>query len=321
MAWGYYQQLTGKKKRNTLIGIGGVFFVGGTEDVDALTVFENSLPDLGVDVVGTYNRDLMLFLYSGEMGIIMKENKLKIHADTGEIFENDRETGENFHKFLRFKLDKSKKTIQAILQYSRSFEDFKDHLSNMIDTEEQWELDIAFIYSKFFVTCYNSPIGLNSPIYLKHIRAHKDDEMLESINMNNCHKFLDSFIKLALSMSDYESDNKWIVNIGKKLRSTFRKYKNKLNDVAYVFYNYIRYSSVDNVLKVLSFLGLPKREGQKILKNMTHTKLYFDCVGRFIVTGATPIKNSTLPLSKIKPPAFLEEQIRLPDFSALLPLT
>ena len=218
---------------------------------------------------------------------------------------------------MRFKLDKSKKTIQAILQYSRSFEDFKDHLSNMIDTEEQWELDIAFIYSKFFVTCYNSPIGLNSPIYLKHIRAHKDDEMLESINMNNCHEFLDSFIKLALSMSDYESDNKWIVNIGKKLRSTFRKYKNKLNDVAYVFYNYIRYSSVDNVLKVLSFLGLPKREGQKILKNMTHTKLYFDCVGRFIVTGATPIKNSTLPLSKIKPPAFLEEQIRLPDFSAL----
>ena len=87
MAWGYYQQLTGKKNRNTLIGIGGVFFVGGTEDVDALTVFENSLPDLGVDVVSTYNRDLMLFLYSGEMGIIMKENKLKIHADTGEFLK------------------------------------------------------------------------------------------------------------------------------------------------------------------------------------------------------------------------------------------
>ena len=97
MAWGYYQQLTSKKNRNTLIRIGGVFFVGGTEDVDTLTVFENSLPDLGVDVVGTYNRDLMLFLYSGEMGIIMKENKLKIHADSGEILENDRETRENFY--------------------------------------------------------------------------------------------------------------------------------------------------------------------------------------------------------------------------------
>ena len=131
-----------------------------------------------------------------------------------------------------------------------------------------------------------------SPIYLKYTRAHKDDEMLETMNMNNWHEFLNSSIRLALSMSDYESNNKWIVNIGKKLRSTFGKYKNELNEVAYEFYNYIRYGSMENVLKVLSFLGLPKREGRKIIKNMTHTQLYFDCMDRFIATGATPIKNS-----------------------------
>ena len=141
--------------------------------------------------------------------------------------------------------------------------------------------------------------------------------MLETMNMNNWHEFLDPSIRLVLSMSDYESDNKWIVNIGKKLRSTFRKYKNELNDIAYEFYNYVRYDSIDNVLKVLSFGGLPKREGSKIIKNMTHTHLYFDCVDRFIVTGATEIKNSTLSLPKIKPLPFLDEQIRLPDFSAL----
>ena len=102
MAWGYYRQLKSKKNRNTLIRIGGILFVGGTEDVDAITLFENRLADLGVDVVGTHNRDLALSLYSGEMGIIMKENKLKIHADSGEILENNRETRENFYKFLRF---------------------------------------------------------------------------------------------------------------------------------------------------------------------------------------------------------------------------
>ena len=108
----------------------------------------------------------------------------------------------------------------------------------MIDTDEQWELDIgAYVYSKFFVPCYNSSIGLVSPIYLKHTRAHKDDNMLETMSMNNWHEFLDSSIRLALSMSDYESNKKWIVNIGKKLRTTFRKYKNELNEVAYEFYN------------------------------------------------------------------------------------
>ena len=131
----------------------------------------------------------------------------------------------------------------------------------MIDTEKQWELDIgAFVYSEFFVACYKSSIGSVSPIYLKHTRVHKDDEMSETMNMNNWHEFLDLSIRLALSMSDYESDNKCISNIGKKLWSTFRKYKNELNEVAYEFYNYIRYGSTENVLKVLRFLGLPKQK-------------------------------------------------------------
>ena len=69
--------------------------------MDTVTVFENRLADLGLDVVGSNNRDLVLFLYSGKMAIIMKENKLKIHADSGEILENDKETGENFYEFLR----------------------------------------------------------------------------------------------------------------------------------------------------------------------------------------------------------------------------
>ena len=68
----------------------------------------------------------MLFLYSGEMGIIMKENKLKINANSGEIIENDRETGENFYEFLRFQLDESKKTIQNI----RSKNSKTDHHQN-----------------------------------------------------------------------------------------------------------------------------------------------------------------------------------------------
>ena len=168
MAWGYYQPLTNRKNRNTLIRIGGIFLLGGTEDMDALTVFENCLADLGADVAGTQNRDLVLFLYSGEMGIIMKENKLKIHADSGEIIENDREAGENFYELLRFQLDESKKTIQTVIRYSGSFEGFKDYLSNMTDTEEQWELDIGvYVYSKFFVACYNSSIGSRVPYLLK----------------------------------------------------------------------------------------------------------------------------------------------------------
>ena len=135
------------------------FFIGGTEDVDAVTVFENHLAELESDVVGSNNRQLILFLYSGEMAIIIKNSK--IHTEFGEILKNDRETGENFYEFLRFQLDESKKTIKTILQYSGSFEGFKDYLSNMVDTEEQLELYIgAFVFA-----CYNNWLGV--PYLLK----------------------------------------------------------------------------------------------------------------------------------------------------------
>ena len=42
---------------------------------------------------------------------------------------------------------------------------------------------------------------------------------------------------------------------------------------------------------------------------------------RFIATGATSIQNSKLALPKTKPPPFLDEQIRLPKFSALYTTT
>ena len=64
--------------------------------MDAVTVFDNRLANLGVDVAGTHKWDLVLFLYSGEMAIVMKENKRKIHAISGEIIENDRETWKKF---------------------------------------------------------------------------------------------------------------------------------------------------------------------------------------------------------------------------------
>ena len=82
----------------------------------------------------------------------------------------------------------------------------------------------SFRLFQIFVTCYNSSIGSVSPIYLKHTRVHKDDEMLGTINMNNWNEFLDSSIRLALSMSDYKSATNGsltlVKNLGQSLEST-----------------------------------------------------------------------------------------------------
>ena len=56
------------------------------------------------------------------MAIIMNENKVKIHANSGKIFENDREVGEDVYEFLRFQLDEVKKQFR---QYSNTLEVLK----------------------------------------------------------------------------------------------------------------------------------------------------------------------------------------------------
>ena len=70
-------------------------FVGGTEDEDAITVFENRLAEEGLDVGS--NRYFIFYLCHSKVAIIMDRNNLKIHAQTGEIIHNNREVDENIY--------------------------------------------------------------------------------------------------------------------------------------------------------------------------------------------------------------------------------
>ena len=122
----------------------------------------------------------------------MEENHITIHAICREIIVRAFKTGENFYDFLRHQMDESKKTIETVIRYSGPIEGFvKNYLSAEIGTKEQWELDTrAFIYPKLFVAnCNSSHMTFTAsgpePIYCKHTKAEKDDDVLETMNENN----------------------------------------------------------------------------------------------------------------------------------------
>ena len=60
------------------------------------------------------------------------------------------------------------------------------------------------------------------PIYCKHTRASEDDDMLETINENNWHEFLNSTIEGTLQGA-VRNDNQSIKNIFKDLNSCFKE--------------------------------------------------------------------------------------------------
>ena len=147
----------------------------------------------------------------------MKDNEITIHVDTGNILLDGEGTDENFYQFLKLQMDNDKKTIETALRYSGPLRGFlNNYLASEIGTEEQCELDAGgFVYSKFFVAAYNaSYLTLNGKdlICCKHTRAMRDDVMLETLNENNWHEFLDSAIHGALTGARGD-DNPWIKNI------------------------------------------------------------------------------------------------------------
>ena len=68
------------------------FFYGGDSEL-----FNNALEFLGLSPI---NREFGAFLLS-DLGLkTMTQNKLSIHVDSGDIFYNNQNTGENFYSFL-----------------------------------------------------------------------------------------------------------------------------------------------------------------------------------------------------------------------------
>ena len=110
-------------------------------------------------------------------------------------------------------MNDNKRLITTALHLSGSLKAFfENYFTTNTGPEEQWELDTgAFIYSKFHVANYNSEYLIfngKNPIYFKHTRAAKDDDILETMNENNWHELLKSSIKGALQGAT-RNDNQW----------------------------------------------------------------------------------------------------------------
>ena len=89
---------------------------------------------------------------------------------------------------------------------------FENYLTTDVGTEEQWDLDTC---PKFLVANYNLGYLIfngKDPIYCKHTEVAEDYTILETMNENKWHDFLNSSIEGALQEAS-RNDNQWIKNI------------------------------------------------------------------------------------------------------------
>ena len=197
-----------------------------------------------------------------------------------------------------------------------------NYLAFEIGTEKQCELNAgAFVYSKYFVAAYNASypkLNRKDLIYCKHTRAMRDDVMLEAMNKNNWHKFLDSAIHGALT--GYRGDdNPWIKNIFTNLNHCFNDYYHAFSNIARTYYRLplLSEGSKEKIIGVFRYLDIPSRNLNDTLTELGFERLFFKCADTFFVMGKTPMNKSGTILPKINPPDHMYRGSAVPVFSEL----
>ena len=111
----------------------------------------------------------------------MTQNKLSIHVGSGDIFYNNRNTGENFYSFLLSQQDDEFTYVPKKFSYRNSFETYiSTFLQDFsVDNQEKFDL-LAFKNSKYLFYRFNDFVkAYGNPRYkLLHTR-----KMLNTVDM------------------------------------------------------------------------------------------------------------------------------------------
>ena len=164
--------------------------MGGYKDPNYLELNKIERRGLAVPI----NMEFIDYLRTPQCCRVMEEN-ISIHMNSGNFLVGETDVCESM-----LQMDETKKLIRTVLRYSGSLKGFTDeYLHFEIENEEKWELDIdVFVFSKFIVANHSNKYLLMNgiePIYCRHSRATKDVVMLETMNENSCHEFLDNVIE------------------------------------------------------------------------------------------------------------------------------
>ena len=139
--------------------------------------------------------------------------------------------------------------------------------------------------------------------------------MLETINENNWHEFLNSSIEGTLQGAA-RIDNQWIKNIFRNLDSCFKEYWEVFEDIAQAYFKLL-VSEPEKNIQILRFLNITAKNVRDIVDVLGYENLFFKSADKFFQMGRTPLNNSGRTLPKINTPDHLDRATTLPAFSSL----
>ena len=162
------------------------------------------------------NREFGAILLSELGRQVMTENKLSIHVESGDIFYENHNTGENFYNFLLAQQNDDAAFIPKKFSYRRSFESYINNFLQafFIDDLEKYDL-LAHKNSKYLFYRFNDYIKAygNSRHKIKHTR-----KMLDTVGLQKVEEKSKQFLIEKMTHA-VEFQNPYLIEIEKKNRN------------------------------------------------------------------------------------------------------
>ena len=222
------------------------FFCGGDSEQ-----FVQALEFIGLSPI---NREFAAFLLF-DLGLkTMTQNKLSIHVESGEMFYDNHNTGENFYNFLLSQQNDEAAYVPKKLSYRNSFETYISSLlqSFSIDDQEKFDL-LAFKNSKYLFYRFNDFIkAYGNPRYkLLHTKKMLDTVGLQKVEERNKQFLIEKLIHGIEFKNLYETDSEnkpeILLTIERNYRIARRVYQQLHNDTSDLFADFIRSLSVFDI--------------------------------------------------------------------------
>ena len=204
--------------------------------------FNNALEFIGLSPI---NREFGAFLMFDLGCKIMTQNKLTIHVDSGDIFYDNHNTGENFYSFLLSQQNDEAAYVPKKFSYRDSFESYISSFlqSFSIDDQEIFDL-LAFKNSKYFFYCFNDFTKVyGNPRYKLHTRKMLDTVGMKKIEEKNKQFLIEKIIRGVEFEDSYKTEpkkkTKIMSTIERNYRILRRAYQQLHIDTAELFAEFI----------------------------------------------------------------------------------
>ena len=286
-------------------------------------LLENAVQNVGE--LSKSNDEFLRYISSNFGKFVLVKNKMKIHLKTGNIFIEDKSTGESLYTFLKNQEDYRKKDLIIDIPIENDFNKYvREILENVVDDDYDVQTNAT---SKFLFYNFNNirtGIERKVPYPIKHSEIVSNEIGLETIQNYNWQYFIEKIINILnqeqlLERDDFKDDEEFedyliIEKTQQNLKYCKEFYNGVFDDISHFFQRKIHEIPIESIHEMredLSNYRIYFKDIKKVESSKELLKFFSDF---YFKTGRFPGSYNLLNVPPGINPPFIKKNDRLSPF-------